>query len=284
MRLATVAVDGRDRVAVADGADLLLFPPDLSMLDVIQRGGDAFSHEFCSAERVPTDSVSFRAPLPDPRRNLICTGWNYLAHFEEGRARREPERELPEVPTFFTKATGTVIGPYDPIPSHGDHTTKLDWEAELAVVIGKVGRDIPEAEALRYVFGCTVANDISARDLQRGHGGQWFKGKSLDGTCPMGPWLVTMDELPDPQDLRISCTVNGEVMQEASTRQMIFSVARLVAAASQGMTLLPGDILLTGTPEGVGNAQDPPRYLRVDDEVVTEVVGIGSIRNRVRPG
>lgn len=164
---------------------------------------------------------------------------------------------------------------------HQQYTVKLDWEVELAVIIGKEGRDIAEADALAHVFGYTIANDISARDLQRAHGGQWFKGKALDGTCPLGPAVVTAQEIGDPQNLNISCLVNGETMQSANTSRQIFSVARVIAELSAGMTLLPGDVILTGTPDGIGAARTPPRFLRDGDLIECRIEKIGSLSNRI---
>lgn len=242
---------------------------------------------------LPLQKAHLLAPIPAPRRNIFCVGWNYLAHFEEGRAQQGLQQrggeqrdgvadpELPAHPTFFTKTTTAANGPYDPIPLHPSWTRRLDYEAELAVVIGRAGRDITETDAMDYVFGYMVANDVSARELQRRHGGQWLKGKSLDGSCPMGPWLVTADAVADPHALQVRCWVNGELRQQANTVQMIFSIARIIAELSHGMTLLPGDVILTGTPEGVGFARTPPTYLQPGDEVVVDISGIGQLRNRV---
>lgn len=254
--------------------------------EIIAGGQAALAQAQNLAETAPTfplDGVRLLAPLPQPRRNIFCVGWNYLAHFHEGQGRRgiADDEELPDYPTFFTKATTAANGPYDDIPWRSSWTRRLDYEAELAVVIGRSGRDIPQEKALQHVFGYMAANDISARDLQRRHGGQWVKGKSLDGSCPMGPWLVTADAIPDPQNLHISCRVNGRLRQEARTNQMIFSVAKIIAELSHGLTLLPGDIVLTGTPAGVGFAMDPPVYLQAEDQVEVEIEGIGTIRNRV---
>jgi 2-keto-4-pentenoate hydratase/2-oxohepta-3-ene-1,7-dioic acid hydratase in catechol pathway len=185
-----------------------------------------------------------------------------------------------ERPVFFTKPPTCVIGPDAEIPWHGQVSTSIDWEAELAVIIGREGRDIDEASALSYVFGYTIANDVTARDLQQRHG-QWYKGKSLDGFCPLGPVVVTVDEIPDPQRLDIGLRVNGEAKQSSNTRHMIFSVARLIAEWSAGMTLLPGDILLTGTPSGVGAGRTPPEFLKPGDLVEAAVERIGVLRNRV---
>lgn len=282
MKLATVQVDSTICAAVVEGGSTA-YPVEGSR-DV----GDLIGllPEEIDGRRalrgIPLEECQLLAPIRTLNRNVFCTGWNYRAHFEEGRPRRAPDREPPAVPAFFTKATTTVIGPYDAVPSHGSLTEKLDWEVELAVVIGIKGRDITEGDAPEHIFGYMVANDISARDLQRDHGGQWFKGKSLDGTCPLGPWLVTSDEVADPQNLDIRCDVNGSQVQHASTRQMVFSVARLVSELSQGLTLLPGDVLLTGTPEGVGNSRTPPMYLTPGDILRSEISGIGVLQNEVK--
>ncbi len=234
--------------------------------------------------KISLSQVKLLAPLV-PERNIFCVGWNYLSHFNESIGKREgQEVDLPERPTFFSKLPTTIIGPEDDIPLHEKHTSRLDWEIELAVVIGKQGRDISEQNALDHVFGYTIANDISARDLQRAHGAQWFKGKSLDGTCPLGPILVTADEIPDPQNLALQCRLNGEVMQDSHTRRQIFTVRRVIAELSAGLTLLPGDIILTGTPEGIGNARTPPVYLKDGDNIECEIENLGLLRNRIRKG
>lgn len=232
---------------------------------------------------MPLANLELLAPIGRPLRNVFCVGWNYLEHFEEGQGVRDGQRaqELPGRPTFFTKATESVIGPEAPIQSHGRITQTLDWEAELAVIMGVDGIDIPEERAMDHVLGYTIANDVSARNVQRGHGGQWFRGKSLDGTCPMGPWLVTPEELGDIAPLAVSCRVNGEMVQSARLGDMHFSIARIIAELSSGLTLRAGDTILTGTPPGVGFARTPPRYLQIGDVVETEIEGIGRLRNRV---
>ncbi|QQE80508.1 fumarylacetoacetate hydrolase family protein [Alicyclobacillus sp. SO9] len=228
------------------------------------------------------NGLKLLCPIHEPRRNIFCVGWNYMEHYNEGVGKRkELERELPTVPTFFTKATCAAIGPYSEIPYDPRISDNYDYEGELAVVIGKRGRNIEESEAMTYVFGYMVANDISARDLQRLHGGQWFKGKALDYTAPMGPGLITADEIPNPQQLDIQLYLNGELMQSSNTRYMIFSIPRLIAELSRGLTLLPGDILLTGTPEGVGWTRTPPVFLRDGDEVKVTVQNVGTIINKM---
>lgn len=226
---------------------------------------------------IPLSEVELLSPL-DPIRNVFCVGWNYLPHFKEGDS-IHGERPLPERPNIFTKATRSVIGPFDPVPSHEAITEKLDWEVELAVVIGRECVDLTEDAAMSVVAAYTVSQDISAREIQHGHGGQWFRGKSLDGTCPIGPWLVDAAAVADPQDLDISCSVNGVVKQSSNTSTMIFPIARLLAELSRGLTLLPGDLILTGTPEGVGQSRTPPEFLHPGDVLESTVEGIGTIRN-----
>ena len=224
----------------------------------------------------PLAETRLLAPVPRPRRNLVCVGLNYAEHAAESRVTQGP----PEHPVFFTKPPSTVIGPEAAIPWHGHVSRRIDWEVELVAIIGRAGRDIPEEGALAHVFGYTVGNDVTARDLQARHQ-QWYKGKGLDGFCPLGPWIVTRDELPDPQDVRLRLRVNGATKQDAGTSDMIFSVARLIAVLSLGMTLEPGDLLMTGTPAGVGFARKPPEYLQPGDVVEAEIDGIGLLRNAV---
>ena len=228
-------------------------------------------------------SLAMAAPVAPLVRNIFCVGWNYPAHFEEGKSSRAlgSVQEIPERPAFFTKATGTLIGPNDPISAHRAVTETLDWEVELAVVLARGGRDISEASAVDHVLGYAVANDISARNVQREHGGQWFRGKSLDATCPIGPWIVTPDEVGDLDGLEIACRVNGERVQSARLGDMHFGVPHIIAELSRGLTLFPGDVILTGTPPGVGFARTPPRYLAVGDVVESEIAGIGILRNEI---
>lgn len=273
-------------VDLADAAGL----PD-AMLDFIDAGDEALgrarrliqtlSNDRAALERAsrPLAGTRLLAPIPRPRRNIVCVGLNYAQHAAESRV----TQGLPEHPVYFTKPPSTVIGPEESIPWHGHVSTRIDWEVELVVVIGRRGRDILEERALDYVFGYTVGNDVTARDLQAMHQ-QWYRGKGLDGFCPLGPWIVTRDELADPQDLRLSLRVNGAQKQDASTSDMIFSVARLIATWSQGMTIEPGDLLMTGTPSGVGFARKPPEYLRPGDVVEAEIDAIGLLRNPVAGG
>ena len=224
--------------------------------------------------------VKLHAPIPRPTKNVFCVGWNYLEHFEEGAQKLHDDRKLPDHPVFFSKVPTTVNGPFDAVPFDASISVQMDWEVELGVIIGRGGKDISEAEAMRHVWGYTVINDVSWRDIQRRHGNQWHKGKSLDGTCPMGPWIVTSDGF-DPADVRVTCRVNGVTKQDSRTRHMYFKIPRLIAELSAGMTLEPGDVISTGTPSGVGYARTPPEFLRPGDLLETEVEGIGTMRNTI---
>jgi 2-keto-4-pentenoate hydratase/2-oxohepta-3-ene-1,7-dioic acid hydratase in catechol pathway len=228
----------------------------------------------------PLAEVRLLAPIPEPRRNVICLGRNYAEHARESSAARGQEAPPPAHPVYFTKATTAVIGPCDPIPYDAAISTQIDWEVELGVVIGRRGRAIPVERALEWVFGYMVINDVTARDLQSRHQ-QWFLGKSLDGSCPTGPCIVTADELPDPHALRLRLRVNGVTKQEATTADLIFNVNACIATLARGTTLLPGDIIATGTPAGVGFARTPPEFLKPGDLVEAEIEGIGMLRNPV---
>jgi 2-keto-4-pentenoate hydratase/2-oxohepta-3-ene-1,7-dioic acid hydratase in catechol pathway len=222
-----------------------------------------------------SSQVNLVAPIPWPRKNVVMLGINYREHVDEGARARSLEIKYPEWPVYFTKPATSVIGHLGRVVHH-KVTEKLDWEIELAVVIGKKGRDIPKDKAYDYVFGYTICLDMTARDLQRQHG-QWFKGKSLDTFCPLGPWIVHKSALPDPQQVRLICRVNGEVMQDGNTRDMIFDIPTIIESLSGGLTLEPGDIISTGTPSGVGFARVPPVYLKPGDKVEGEVEGIGTL-------
>lgn len=225
---------------------------------------------------VKPNQAKILAPIPNPKKNVVMLGINYREHVDEGARARELEIKYPEWPVFFTKPATSVIGNLGKVVNH-KVTTKLDWEVELAVVIGKKGRDIPKEKAYDYVFGYTVCLDMTARELQRQHG-QWFKGKSLDTFCPMGPWIVHKSALPDPQQVRLICRVNGEVMQDGNTRDMIFDIPTTIESLSAGLTLEPGDMISTGTPSGVGFARVPPVFLKPGDKVEGEVEGIGILQ------
>lgn len=226
-------------------------------------------------------TVKMLAPIPVPRKNIFCVGRNYKLHIDEGARARGVPPSYPSVPEFFTKAPSTVIGHEAEIRLDGNVTQKLDYEVELAFVIGVECRDVSASDARRVIFGYTVLNDVTARDLQMAHG-QWFKGKSLDTYCPMGPVIVTADEFGSPSGRALSLRVNGDVRQSSSTEDMLFDCAAIIESLSAGMTLMPGDIVTTGTPSGVGLGMSPQIWLQDGDVVEAEVEGIGILRNTVR--
>lgn len=256
-----------------------------SMLDIIA-GGDPVMGLLRAIEAAPKttpillNKALLKAPIPRTLKNVFCVGWNYLEHFEEGGKKLDDKRELPKWPVFFSKAPTAINGPYDAIPFDADLSTQLDWEVELGVIIGKGGKNIAEADAMTHIFGYTVINDVTWRDIQRRHGGQWDKGKSLDGTCPMGPCIVTADSI-DPNNLNLECRVSGAVKQKSNTKHLYFKIPRLIHDLSIGQTLEPGDVISTGTPEGVGFARTPPEFMKDGDLLETEIEGIGVMRNPI---
>ena len=238
-------------------------------------------HGALAALRVALNQAVLLAPIARPRKNVFCVGRNYAEHVSEADRAQKTAAGLPRHPVFFTKPPTTVIGPDAQIRLDRTVSEQLDYEVELGVVIGKTGRNIPADRAFEHVFGYTIINDVTARDLQRRHGGQFLKGKGLDTFCPMGPHVVTADALPHADDLAIRLWVNGDLRQAARTSQMIFPVPALIASLSEGMTLEPGDVLASGTPSGVGYAMEPPRFLRHGDTVRCEIEGIGTLTNTV---
>ena len=287
MRIVTYDADGRARPGALRGSDVV----DLggiaeSVIALIEDGDDALEEARRVLESAPAvgplDEIRLLAPIPRPRSHLYCVGWNYPRHYDEGVGKRAgQESDEREFPAFFTKPPATVIGPDEAISWDGNVTEKLDYEAELAFVVGRGGRSIPEDDFARHVFGYTLANDVSARDVQRRHGGQWLKGKGMDTYCPMGPVLVTADELDDPKALRLTARVNGEPRQDDLVANMIFPLERILQELSFGLTLRAGDIVLTGTPAGVGFAREPKVFLVPGDVVELEIAEIGVLRNPV---
>ncbi|HEX4253064.1 MAG TPA: fumarylacetoacetate hydrolase family protein [Pseudonocardia sp.] len=293
MKLVTFSTGTAHRVGVVDDGtnevrDVSAALPDgAGMLEVVGRWaelGPALAREAARAEGQPLGSVTLLAPIPVPRRNVFCVGKNYRDHvLEFGRSGYDqPDRsqDLPEYPVVFSKATTSVTGPFDDILSHAGVTSELDYEAELGVIIGPGGRGITRAEAFDHVWGYTVIDDFTARDLQRNHR-QWLLGKSLDTHCPMGPYAVTANEVADVTALRVESRVNGEPRQSAPVKDLIFDIPELIATISAGITLLPGDIIATGTPAGVGIGFDPPRFMVAGDVIEVTVTGLGTQRNRV---
>jgi 2-keto-4-pentenoate hydratase/2-oxohepta-3-ene-1,7-dioic acid hydratase in catechol pathway len=297
MRLVTFLSAGQQQAGLlladkilplASAAQAAGFSLNLSILDIVRGGKNILLRLTQLAARadefeslcIDLNSVQLLAPIPQPLRNIFCVGRNYVDHIKEGMPGKPSEVVLPEVPQFFTKATHAVNSPQGDIRLDTAITKQLDYEVELVVVMGKGGRDISKAQALDHVFGYCIANDITARDLQRRHD-QWFKGKSLDTSLPLGPALVTHDEVLNVSGLRLSLQVNGELRQQAYVGQMIFDIPEIIASLSAGLTLEPGDIIATGTPSGVGYAMTPPCYLQHGDMVVATITGLGELRNRV---
>ena len=296
MKLATILHQGRQTVSVVDTHDDVYWPlsdavaglPEWIAHDMVA----AIAH-FAGAANVARPAAAgyslararVLAPIPVPSHNIMCVGKNYHAHAHEFTksgfdAGAKVEEAIPEHPIIFTKPSSSIVGPGDVIPLWEGLDAAVDYEAELAVVIGRGGRAIPRAQALSHVFGYTILNDVTARDLQRQHK-QWFLGKGIDGFGPMGPWIVTADEI-DGGNLRIMCRVNGETRQNSTTADLIFDIPVLIESISKSVTLYPGDVIATGTPEGVGIGFNPPRFLAEGDEVEVEIEGIGILRNVVR--
>lgn len=228
----------------------------------------------------PADKVKVATPLPGARKNVFCVGRNYKAHIEEMAASFGRAVDYPKAPEFFSKPPTTIVGHEDGVERHAEHTEKLDYEVELAVVIGKKGRNIKEGEFENYVFGYTVVNDITARDAQRLHG-QFFKGKSFDTFCPIGPYIVTKDEFGQPGGHRLSLTVNGKVRQDSNTSDLYFGVPKIIESLSAALTLEPGDVIATGTPSGVAAGMKEPVWLQKGDVVEAYVEGVGVLRNAI---
>ena len=234
------------------------------------------------AKAVSIADVTLLAPIPVPHRNIFCVGKNYRDHAREFsnsgyEAGAVKGAEIDSHPAVFTKPASTVVGPNDAVQLHPHITSSVDYEAELALVIGKGGRDIKKEHAYDHIFGYTIVNDVTARDRQRNHK-QWFLGKALDTFCPMGPWIATGDEL-DPENLDVKCWVNGELRQNANTRDLIFNIPTLVATISAGLTLKAGDVIATGTPAGVGLGFNPPKFLRPGDKVSISISHLGTLTN-----
>lgn len=272
-----------ERGAVRDLSSLLPEGSNRGVLDLMPIGLDRLKGMIQERnESLPTMSqpVEWMAPIPFPVRNLFCIGKNYRDHLDEVRSLPDGGSGVPQAPIVFTKATTAVIGHGMPIPASSDLTGSCDYEGELAVVIGKGGRGISRSEGLAHVFGYTIVNDVTSRELQSRHH-QWFMGKSLDGFCPMGPVIVTRDEIRDPSVLQVETRVNGELRQRGRVADMIFDIPTLIETVSEHISLLPGDIIATGTPAGVGAGFEPPRFLQAGDRVEVRIEPIGILANPV---
>jgi len=279
MRFIAFLANGQPRFGVLDESGVRAFPARVATLRDYLALPEAERAALPSEALGPLDRVTLTSPV-HPNKNVFCVGRNYMGHAEEiARARGVP-LSLPSVPTFFTKAPTSIAAPGSTLHLSSAVSQSYDWEAELAVVIGVRCRDVPESDALGIVFGYTCLNDVTARDLQKDHG-QWFKGKSLDETCPIGPWIVSAGDVGDPQTLDIALRVNGVTKQSSNTSQMIFNVKQIIASLSRGMTLYAGDIIATGTPDGVGMARTPPEFLSDGAQMEVEIANIGVLRNAV---
>ena len=288
MRFSTMEVDGRAQPVVVspDGA---AFCPVSTLLPGFK--GDLVELIASGATVPPAtqwtgrDGHAVLAPIPMPRRNLFCVGKNYHEHAKEfansGFDTSAAKGEMaPDFPVIFTKPPSSVVADKADVHAFGNLTQQLDYEAELAVIIGKPGRGIAKGAALDHVWGYTIVNDVTARDLQQKHR-QWFIGKSMDTFCPMGPWAVTADEVGDPADLGVKCWINGELRQDANTRDLIFDIPTIIATISAGITLQPGDVIATGTPAGVGIGFKPPRFLKPGDVMKISIDKLGELTNTV---
>lgn len=284
MRFVTFRDGGKRRVGVVEDRAVRAIAPEVpDMLALIEEYPRPGAEIVPCGEPVPLDRVTLEAPIPEPRRNVFCVGKNYREHAHEFsgsgyEAGAVKGAEVDAFPAVFTKPASCVVGPGATVSLHRGVTDEVDYEIELALVIGKKGRDIPRREAHEHVWGYTIVNDVTARDRQKRHK-QWFLGKALDGFCPMGPWIATADEI-DPENLDLETRVNGEARQRANTRDLIFGIPELVETISAGLTLVPGDIIATGTPAGVGIGFNPPRFLKPGDVVTMTITGLGTLENR----
>lgn len=220
--------------------------------------------------KLPLNGVKLLAPIPRPRKNIFCIGKNYVEHAKEFEKNADVSVAVPKVPVVFSKPPTCVVGPDAIVKNHKEITSQVDYEVELAVIIGKKASRVAKAQAYDYVFGYTIMNDVTARDLQKAHS-QWVMGKGPDTFAPLGPWIVHKSAIPNPHDLYIKCAINGEIRQQGNTKDMIFDIPTLIATISSVITLEPGDIIATGTPAGVGAGFNPPRFLQPGDEMRLEV-------------
>ncbi len=287
MRYATFIHDGSQKVGAVSADGLSVTPLALSAAEA-ELGVLALVNRQMRGEALPAPvgaaiavaQIRLMAPVPRPRRNIFCVGRNYQAHAKElaGSIFKSNNQPTDSWPIVFTKVPETVIGPFDTVQLPTGISDQIDYESELAIVIGQGGRNIRREDAMAHVWGYTVVNDVTARDVQTRHA-QWHLGKSFDTFCPMGPWVVTADQM-DGRNTRVRGWVNGELRQDASTQDMIFDIPTLIETCSRGITLLPGDVIATGTPAGVGMGMSPPAYLKSGDVVRIEIDGIGAIENR----
>lgn len=254
-----------------------LIQSETEFIPIIEKVKEKLTVDNCRTLSI--NSVKLLAPIPRPAKNIFCVGLNYRDHIKESDGRFD-ESSIPKFPVIFSKAPTTVTGPDSIVKSFSKIVTQLDYEVELAVIIGKKGLSIKKEKAYEHIFGYTIINDVSARNLQFQHG-QWLMGKSCDTFAPMGPCLVHKSAIPNPQDLNIKCSINGELRQSNNTKNMIFDIATIIETISSVITLEPGDIIATGTPSGVGLGFNPPKYLKSGDVMELEITDIGVLRNTI---
>ncbi|QIB33992.1 fumarylacetoacetate hydrolase family protein [Ancylobacter pratisalsi] len=283
MKFGTFRHAGRTLVGVVDSAAERIHPVDaIDMVDLIRRFDEISPGIHLNGSGMNLSEVELLAPIPHPRRNIFCVGKNYRDHAREFassgyEAGAVKGAEIDDYPAVFTKPATCVVGPGATVDTHPKVTSAVDYEVELTIVIGKGGRDIARADAFDHIWGYTIINDVTARDRQKNHR-QWFLGKSLDTFCPMGPWITTADEV-DAENLQVRTWVNGELRQDANTRDLIFDIPGLIETISAGTTLEPGDLIATGTPAGVGLGFSPPKFLKPGDNVTMSITGLGTLSN-----
>lgn len=289
MKLVTFLTHGETAAGYLDGEDVVVCASGAgarhAILDIVEGGSAAVAKWAAKSDapRVPLSSVTLIAPVPEPRRDIFCVGKNYYAHaaeFHSSGFDSSGKEEVPSAPVIFTKATTSVVGPDAEVMGSLDHTDSVDYEGELGVVIGPRAFQVSKAAAMDHVFGYIVVNDVTSRELQRKHN-QWVIGKGIDTFCPMGPYLVTADEVDDVDALELETRINGETRQKALVGDLIFDIPTLIETMSRTMTLLPGDIIATGTPVGVGIGFKPPRYLKAGDLMEVSITGLGTLSNRI---
>jgi 2-keto-4-pentenoate hydratase/2-oxohepta-3-ene-1,7-dioic acid hydratase in catechol pathway len=279
MKFVTYEYNSKENVGFLNEHGVVPIAKFNSMVELIENFNEG-TIDMDNSNAVPLEGVKLLAPIPHPRRNILCLGKNYVDHAKELGATKISDEFVPEAPIYFTKTAEAVIGTEDYIKFSYEVTQQVDYEAEMAIVIGKEGINIKPEEAEDHIFGYTIVNDVSARDLQIRHK-QWFKAKSLDTFCPMGPVIVHKSEIPFPVELDIKCIVNGEVRQDSNTKKLIFDIPYIISDLSKGFTLKPGDVICTGTPSGVGFGFNPPRLLKDGDIVQCYVENIGTLVNKV---
>ena len=287
MKLVTFVASGQDAAGYVDGDEVVICVEGKgarrAVLDLITSGGDLDAWRRAGGRSIPLSDVQLLAPIPEPLRDIFCVGKNYYAHaaeFHSSGFDSSANEQVPSHPVIFTKATTSVCGPGDTVLGSLDPTESVDYEGELGVIIGKRAFQVAKDDAFDHVFGYVVINDVTSRILQKNHN-QWVIGKGIDTFCPMGPWIATADEVGDVSDLELTTEINGEQRQHVKVADLIFDIPTLIETMSRTMTLLPGDIIATGTPVGVGIGFEPPKYLKAGDNMHVSITGLGTLENTV---